>query len=41
MLALIELTRDCSDAAAEAEFWKPAVGYVETPPPAPYPTQAE
>ena len=41
MLAIIELTMDCADAAGLAEFWKGAVGYAETPPPAPYTSQAE
>lgn len=31
MLSKLELTLDCSDAAAMAEFWKLAVGYVEAP----------
>lgn len=41
MLTRFELTLDCSDAAALAEFWKLAVGYAETPPPASFATQAE
>jgi hypothetical protein len=41
MLAIIELTMDCSDAASLGGFWKAAVGYAETPPPEPYTSQAE
>lgn len=41
MLTKLELTLDCADAAALAEFRKLAVGYVEAPPPAPFATQAE
>jgi len=35
MLTAVEVTMDCSDAAALPEFWKLAVGYVEIPPPEP------
>jgi len=35
VLTKLELTLDCTNAAALAEFWKLAVGYVEAPEPAP------
>jgi hypothetical protein len=33
MLTTVELTLDCADAPALAEFWKLAAGYVHHPPP--------
>jgi len=35
MLTKLELTLDCANAAALAEFWKRAIGYVDAPQPAP------
>jgi catechol 2,3-dioxygenase-like lactoylglutathione lyase family enzyme len=37
----IDLTFDCADAAALAEFWKLALGYEDEPPPAPFKTREE
>src|SRR5450755_874599 len=33
MLTTVELTLDCADAPALAEFWKLAAGYIHHPPP--------
>ena len=41
MLSAVELTLDCADAPALAEFWKLAAGYVHHPPPVPYVTVEE
>jgi len=41
MLARIDLTLDCSNAAVLAEFWKAAAGYVDEPPPAPFNSREE
>jgi hypothetical protein len=40
-VARIGLTLDCANAAAQAEFWKLALGYEDMPPPAPYATRQE
>jgi hypothetical protein len=32
----IDLTLDCADGPALAEFWKLALGYIDEPPPAPF-----
>jgi hypothetical protein len=37
----IDLTFDCADAPALAEFWKLALGYQDEPPPAPFKTREE
>jgi hypothetical protein len=37
----IDLTLDCADPTALAEFWKLALGYIEEPPPTPFATRAE
>ncbi|MHA6784866.1 VOC family protein [Pseudonocardia saturnea] len=37
----IDLTLDCADAVALAQFWKLALGYEDEPPPAPFTTRAE
>jgi catechol 2,3-dioxygenase-like lactoylglutathione lyase family enzyme len=39
--ARIDLTFDCADASALAEFWKLALGYEDEPPPAPFTTREE
>jgi hypothetical protein len=36
-----DLTLDCADAQRLGEFWKPALGYVDEPPPAPFATREE
>jgi hypothetical protein len=41
MASRFDLTFDCADARLLAEFWKTALGYVDEPPPAPFPTRAE
>jgi catechol 2,3-dioxygenase-like lactoylglutathione lyase family enzyme len=41
MLARVDLTLDCSNAAVLAEFWKAAAGYVDEPPPAPFNSREE
>lgn len=41
MAARIDLTLDCTDAQLLADFWKPALGYVDEPPPAPFKTREE
>ena len=41
VLSRVDLTLDCSDAPALAEFWKIAAGYVDEPPPSPFRTRVE
>jgi len=41
MVTRVDLTLDCADPVAQAEFWKIAIGYVGEPPPAPYATREE
>jgi catechol 2,3-dioxygenase-like lactoylglutathione lyase family enzyme len=41
MAVRIDLTFDCADAKALAEFWKLALGYEDEPPPAPFTTRDE
>ncbi len=36
MLTTLDLTLDCANAAALAEFWTRAVGYVDVPQPVPF-----
>ncbi len=36
MLTTLDLTLDCANAAAPAEFWTRAVGYVDAPQPVPF-----
>ena len=38
MSALIQVTFDCADVRAQAEFWAAALGYVPQPPPEGYDT---
>jgi len=41
MLTTLDLTLDCANAAALAEFWKLALGYEDEPSPAPFATRKE
>nr|CAA9327575.1 MAG: hypothetical protein AVDCRST_MAG46-1230 [uncultured Nocardioidaceae bacterium] len=41
MSALIQVTFDCTDVKAQAEFWAEALGYVEQPPPEGFSTWEE
>lgn len=41
MAPRIDLTLDCQNARALAEFWKLALGYVDEPPPAPFATRQD
>jgi hypothetical protein len=41
MLTRVDLTLDCADPTALAEFWKTAAGYVDLPPPPPFATREQ
>jgi catechol 2,3-dioxygenase-like lactoylglutathione lyase family enzyme len=40
-MSRLDLTLDCADPTAQAEFWKLALGYEDEPPPAPFATREE